>query len=687
MSMETNLQGRVNNTALPLANGLLPLFEAVSNSIHSIEDAALPMENGNISVHIIRDTEGQYPLDTGHKKPGPIVKGNIVGFKIFDNGIGFTDANMLSFKILDSDYKRAKGGRGVGRLLWLKAFKKVTVTSVFDANNGQKINALKLRTFSFDVIGDVYDEKLTDASTSERRTCVYLDDFDNKYRDASLKTAQSIATSLLEHCLWYFVRPGGAPNIVVVDGEEIIDLNKVRDDFMLSSAVFESVEIKGSLFELMHVKMRAHSQRTHMIAFCAANRLVKEESIRGRIAGLFGGLSDEQSGNFLYECYVSSPFLDDKVRSERTDFNIDDELPEMLSAEISQKDIRDCVLAKASEYLEEYLNDSKKRARERIDSFVAAKAPRYRPLLHRMPESSLLNIDPSSSDREIEAQLHRQYADMETRLFADSHEIVSLGKSFGKEEYLRRVETHLAIVNDMKRSDLINYVVHRRVVLDFLDEAIRKDSDGNYQGEDVIHNLIMPMRKESGQVRLDSCNLWLIDERLAFHDYLASDLPLSSMPITDCTEDIRPDILVLNVCDNPILVSEGEQLPLASIDIVELKKPMRKDISDKDDKDPIKQALRYLDKVRHGNVRTKSGRPIPNSESIPDHCYVICDISDAFKTILRDWDARLTSDSLGYFFYNQNYNAYVEVMSFDRLVNIAKQRNMALFEKLGLSTL
>ncbi|PTY00972.1 hypothetical protein DB346_15315 [Verrucomicrobia bacterium LW23] len=43
-----------------------------------------------------------------------------------------------------------------------------------------------------------------------------------------------------------------------------------------------------------------------------------------------------------------------------------------------------------------------------------------------------------------------------------------------------------------------------------------------------FHQLIMPMGKTSDDVRQDSCHLWLIDERLAFHNYLAPDKPLSS---------------------------------------------------------------------------------------------------------------------------------------------------------------
>ena len=38
MSLQTNLKGRLRNTSLPKNHGLMPVFEAVVNSIHSIEE-------------------------------------------------------------------------------------------------------------------------------------------------------------------------------------------------------------------------------------------------------------------------------------------------------------------------------------------------------------------------------------------------------------------------------------------------------------------------------------------------------------------------------------------------------------------------------------------------------------------------------------------------------------------------
>lgn len=51
--MDIDLEGRVRNTKLPLSRGLLPLFEAISNAIHSIEEAKT--QSPEIVVEVVRD--------------------------------------------------------------------------------------------------------------------------------------------------------------------------------------------------------------------------------------------------------------------------------------------------------------------------------------------------------------------------------------------------------------------------------------------------------------------------------------------------------------------------------------------------------------------------------------------------------------------------------------------------------
>jgi len=194
------------------------------------------------------------------------------------------------------------------------------------------------------------------------------------------------------------------------------------------------------------------------------------------------------------------------------------------------------------------------------------------------------------------------------------------------------------------------------------------------------------MRKDSNDMLQDSYNLWLVDERLAFHNYLASDTTLNAMPITGSDSNKEPDLCALNVCDNPILVSEKQTLPLASITVIEIKRPMRNDAKSGNEKDPIEQTLVYLNRIREGQVTTANGRPIPNSEDIPGYCYVICDLTSSIIGRCKFFDLTVSSDHMGYFGFHKEYKAYIEVISYDKLVNTAKERNRAFFDKLGLPT-
>lgn len=77
---------------------------------------------------------------------------------------------------------------------------------------------------------------------------------------------------------------------------------------------------------------------------------------------------------------------------------------------------------------------------------------------------------------------------------------------------------------------------------------------------------------------------------------------------------------------------------------------------------------------------------IPKSEDIPGYCYIICDMTPTVERCCKSASLQVTADHLGYFGYNPNYKAYIEVISFDRLLKSAKERNRMFFEKLGIPT-
>ena len=672
MSLQTNLKGRLRNTSLPKSHGLMPVFEAVVNSIHSIEEKG-NSDNGKVVLRINRATQESLDFDAKSLPP-------ILGFTITDNGCGFDETNFKSFETLDSDHKIDKGCRGVGRLMWLKVFDLVEVESHFVDGDGQ----LKKRVFRFNDKSGVHGENVQEATEQQPGTQIKLVGFDESYRKQVPTKGLTVANQLLEHVLWYFVRQGSAPDIQVEDAGEIFELDSLLEEHMHASAFSETITIGDFSFDLTHIKFRASVNKKHQLALCAANRLVKEESIQGKIPGLYGKISDE-SGDFTYTCYVSSGYLDERVRSERTSFDIAENVEDMLN-EVSFKDIRDAVLARTKEYLQDVLAENVSAGRKRVDDFINSHAPRYRPIAHYVAEEQLI-VDPEKSDKDLELHLHAQWYEVERQLVSEGHDIMQPQNEEHIEQYKERLSEYLQKAEDLKQSDLANYVSHRKVIIDLLQKSIERLDDGKYAREDMIHELIMPMRKDSSEVLLDSCNLWLIDERLAFHNYLASDKTLNAMPITGNDSTKEPDLLSLRVFDNPLLVNDQTSFPLASITVVEIKRPMRNDMREGEDKDPIDQALSYLERIREGKVTTKFGRPIPGNNDIPGYCYVLCDLTESMHRRCRRANLRITSDGMGYFGYNEPSHAYIEVISFDQLVKAAKERNRAFFDKLGLPSM
>ena len=137
--MKSDVIGRVNNTRLYKKDILFPLFEAIINSIDAINDGP-NSSKGQIEIHIKRDQKSIYQDDD------PLREDNAAtGFVVVDNGVGFNEKNFISFLTSDSRLKENRGGKGIGRFMWLKAFSQVHIESSFGENNS-------FHTFSFDFL-------------------------------------------------------------------------------------------------------------------------------------------------------------------------------------------------------------------------------------------------------------------------------------------------------------------------------------------------------------------------------------------------------------------------------------------------------------------------------------------------------------------------------------------------------
>jgi hypothetical protein len=95
-----------------------------------------------------------------------------------------------------------------------------------------------------------------------------------------------------------------------------------------------------------------------------------------------------------------------------------------------------------------------------------------------------------------------------------------------------------------------------------------------------------------------------------------------------------------------VLAAEGRKLPLPSIVVVEIKRPMRKDATE--DRNPIQQCLDYVKRIRAGGVLTGTGRPIPPTQGPPAFCYIVADLTDKMIERCEISNLRPTYDGLGY---------------------------------------
>jgi hypothetical protein len=413
-----------------------------------------------------------------------------------------------------------------------------------------------------------------------------------------------------------------------------------------------------------------------------------------RLSNLKNKLNDSERGQFVYLAFVQSPFLDTKVNSERTDFSIPREPPsdravstgdappaasDLFAEDISLKVIREAALAAITEDLKPFLDELNTAKEAALTSYITEDAPQYRVLLKH--KSDILDqISPMASKTEMEMTLHRQLHKRQTDLKQEGIRILAEAENVqDPQEYYARFRKFVEDENEIGKTALAQYIIHRRVILDLLAKALKQDPEtGKYALKKTVHSLIFPMRNTSDDVPFEQQNLWIIDERLTFHSFLSSDRPLNALGAIESDSESRPDILIFN---RPLAFSD-EAEPLQSVVVIEFKKPDRTNYRDED---PITQAYRMIRDIRDSNMKDKDGRYIrPANRNIPAYCYIICDLTPPVETRIQNMGARRTPDNLGYYGFNETLNAYYEVISYNKLLSDAAKRNRVLFEKMNL---
>ena len=271
----------------------------------------------------------------------------------------------------------------------------------------------------------------------------------------------------------------------------------------------------------------------------------------------------------------------------------------------------------------------------------------------------------------IKREIDRTTAKENTQLLDELNKGV-----ISSDEYIQKFGLQIEKINSANGAALAEYVAHRKVILDLMEFAIRQNDDGHFQKESFLHNIIYPMRTTSADTPYSNHNLWLLDEKLAYCSYISSDIPFNNNPKED-----RTDIMIL---DSPVAVSDEENdgREYENIVLFELKRPMRDDYNSSNN--PVNQLYEYVSQLRSNKKRDKDGRVIRVGQNTKFYLYAVCDITTTLEQILDFHDFSQTPDKLGYYKYNDKMNAYIEILSYDKIINDAKKRNRILFDKLGI---
>lgn len=685
LNLDNSIEFQGLTQQIKCSNYLMPLFEAIVNAIQSIQINKI--KNGKIDIYIERDNDVQLTLSSKFSSKIQPIK-NIF---ITDNGIGFNDENLQHFRQVFTTHKQKYGCKGIGRVLWLKAFTEVKISSIY-----KKDSQYWDRSFIYKLPNGIVKKSYKHSVSSLKKlsTCIKLLGLKNEYTNNSKQKIETIAQRIIEHCFEYFVGKNLMPQITLsgyddsrTQKEIKICLNEYFKELYENNIKTEIITIKNNDFTLKHVKLfNSNEISNHKLYYCANERAVKNELLKNitGLANLENKILDTTTNKeFYYTVYISSNYFDNKVDYIRENLDILEKSPLDLPDYLSFEDIRKNISKNIKEFISPYLDIIKAKKRQYIKEVIDKRIPQYKYILEES-DNFFDDISPSIKEDSLVAKIRLKHFKKKEDLNSKFQALIEEKKRHGikdTEEYIQKYQDFVTSINKVNGADLSEYVIHRKTILNLLEMYLAwQENTTNSYKEEAIHNLIYPMGLSSDTTSYDNHNLWIIDDRLAFQEYITSDISLKKNKNLNIDNSDEPDLFF----NNKVLYSDYNNIAtFDAITLVEFKRPLRDNYTT--DKNPIDQIYTYIEKLKSKKVNKENGRTINVNDNTRFFVYIICDITNSLEKILDKYEYKRTIDAGGYFRIHSNYNAYIEIISFDKLLADAKKRNNILFEKLGLS--
>jgi len=657
-----DLASEVKRATLPdgLQGFLFPLFEAVSNSLHSIEErwADASEASGQIEVDVSFDDQS---------------------ITIADNGTGFDQNNLNAFLTPLTGNKFERGGKGFGRFIAFKLFDQVFYSSrQSDLNGGATAGTYRYEPFATDdnliAIGPHdgagphrFDSGLTARMQSPLSDVAdYFDLKSDRYLDG--EASDAIASALIDHFLVEFIQKKAPKKFSLVVNSIKLNLYEYfYNSLSIGGSKSDYLEIGGEewRFEFSYFKVGETQARKHRLYFYANNRAASD------LENISSGVNDkpfheggpEGLRKYYYLVAVSSDFfVSSQSRDKITNLNV------KLGETGRRKSVREILIALAKQHILElesaYTTERRAKMVADVEHLIAVD-----PLLRRgLGDTSPADFVSRRSITETKEQLAQ---DLFVERFRKKFDFTKLDPNASVDELVQIVKTK--IPEDAKEA-LAVYVAYRNHVIRIFRELLNRTEDG-LATEDKVHQLIYPRYKDSEEVDYSVHNLWLLDDDLAYAQYISSDRTPDGT--YRAKGEFAHDILINN---------ENELM------IVEMKRPQKKGYSAESDSptnNPITQLKNQITDIRRkGKVKTSGGREIIIPSDLMVRGYILADWNNHLQDYLETEDFVITNygGQMAYRYF-QKLNLMLEVIAFDRLVDRANNRNDAFVQILeGRST-
>jgi len=679
MAQTFNISGFVASIDIEPDEYLLPLQEVIVNSIQSIEDKENPQ--GIISIKVIRGK--QLALNGDFKEP----YSPIVGFEIYDDGVGFVNKRFQAFNDAFTDLYKGKGCKGVGRYTVLACLGSMEIDSTFyEKENWNN------RTFKFDVVNGVNPENdgnLTPATKQELKTVVKLNNYKPNFQDyinINRVSVEDIAEGIIEHCLLYFISDE-IPQIRIYNEND--SKNSIFVNDLYSSVVKFDREDKNIQLESVKTPfnlnyLRNYNNKVHSVHLCANKREVgKKISVSNYIPSFIQALHDEYEKKYHLSIYVTGDYLDEKSNNQRNKFAIpqknDDKTPfDEISIEELLTDVSDNV---RTQYSDDIQSAEIEKNNKIHDYILNPKKPRlaYKHLLS--VEGIFNDIPANATEERLESELHKKVFKLEQKR-SKAFEKAFSKKKYDKKDFSDIIQKILKEEAAFSIGKLADLMVRRKAVIKLFRKYLEWRNNENYMLEEDLHNIIFTMGAESKSMPNEYHNLWLLDERLTFNTYTTSDKQLRTNKHIESDSQKEPDLLIY---DFPWAYSDDPN-SINSLVVFEFKKPGR-DMNTNTDKKLDTQVQEYFERLMESKAKSDKGKFLNIDDDTPKFGYVICELHKD----LIDYNVKFNlfkKTPYGTLYkINTEINQYIEVMSFETMIDFAEKRHDAFFQALGIDNL